>query len=103
VKLEDGAVLPLAPVAAPDGTAVDVGIRPEDYQLDENGPLAMSVEVVEPTGPETHVFGRMAGQEVRCVFRIRLDPKPGDVLRLTAPANRIHLFDKANGVRLQPA
>jgi multiple sugar transport system ATP-binding protein len=102
VELEDGSVLQVDPAVTPDGTAVDVGIRPENYLLDADGPLTLSVQVVEPTGPETHVFGQMAGHEVRCVFRIRLDPKPGDVLRLTAATNHIHLFDKATGVRLQP-
>ena len=103
VTLEDGAVLPVQAMSLAHGSSVDVGIRPENYLFDAKGPLAMTVEVVEPTGPETHVFGRIAGQEVRCVFRIRLDPRPGDVLRLAAETNHIHLFDTVSGIRLQPA
>jgi len=100
VEFSDGSILPVRSVSAPDGTAVDVGIRPENYLFAEGAPLALSVEVVEPTGPETHVYGQIAGQEVRAVFRIRLDPKPGDVLRLTAEPNNIHLFDQTSGARL---
>ncbi|WP_374619323.1 ABC transporter ATP-binding protein [Devosia sp.] len=103
VELADGALLPVHPVRATDGTAVEVGIRPENYQFAEGGPLKLEVEVVEPTGPETHVFGRMAGKEVRCVFRIRLDPAPGSTLQLGAAPDNIHLFDATSGERLSGA
>jgi hypothetical protein len=97
VELADGALLPVHPVSAPDGAAVEVGIRPENYLFTDNGPLQLVVEVVEPTGPETHVFGRMAGKEVRCVFRIRLDPALGSTLQLGAAPDHIHLFDATSG------
>ncbi len=100
VELKDGDRLPVAPVAAADGTPVDVGIRPENYLFADNGPLKLTVEVVEPTGPETHVFGQIAGEDVRCVFRLRLDPPPGSLLRLTAEPQHVHLFDSTSGTRL---
>jgi multiple sugar transport system ATP-binding protein len=46
------------------------------------------------------VFGQMGGHEVRCVFRSRLDPAPGSILRLSAEPEHIHLFDSRSGVRL---
>jgi multiple sugar transport system ATP-binding protein len=100
IELADGGLLPVNPVDAPDGTVVDVGIRPENYVLLDNGPLQFQTEVVETTGPETHVFGRIAGAEVRCVFRLRLDPAPGTVLRLGAEPGHIHIFDATTGLRL---
>ncbi len=100
VELAEGGVLPVLPVEAPDGSAVDVGVRPENYLLAEDGPLQLAVEVVEPTGPETHVFGQMGGHDVRCVFRSRLNPAPGTVLRLSAQPQHIHLFDIRSGIRL---
>ncbi len=100
IALADGGLLPVNPVDAPDGTVVDVGIRPENYVLLDNGPLQFQTEVVETTGPETHVFGRIAGAEVRCVFRLRLDPAPGTVLRLGAEPGHIHIFDATTGLRL---
>ena len=103
VELANGEALPVSAVAAADGTRVEVGIRPENYLFADDGPLHLTVEVVEPTGPETHVFGQMGGQDVRCVFRIRLDPEPGSILRLTAAPENIHLFDATTGARLAEA
>ena len=100
VVFEDGASLPVGKVSVADGTPVDVGIRPENYVIAPDGPLRLVVEVVEPTGPETHVFGSIGGNEVRAVFRDRTEPAPGTELRLTALPGNVHLFDKASGIRL---
>ena len=45
--------------------------------------FAFVVAVVEPTGAETHLFGSVGGATMRAVFRERLAPRPGEVLRLT--------------------
>lgn len=100
VVLADGAVLQVPPLEAENGTEVSIGIRPEKYRLDAEGALSQRVEVVEPTGPETHVVGQIAGKEVRCVFRERLQPQPGDELRLTALPEDIHIFAATSGARL---
>jgi multiple sugar transport system ATP-binding protein len=103
VNIRDGSQIPVSPIEAADGTGVDIGIRPENYVLVDDGPLKLAVEVVEPTGPETHVFGQIASEEVRCVFRMRLDPLPGSTLHLAAEPRDIHLFDTASGERLRGA
>ncbi|MBS3650306.1 sn-glycerol-3-phosphate ABC transporter ATP-binding protein UgpC [Pseudaminobacter sp. 19-2017] len=100
VELADGTMLAAADVAAQEGTAVEVGIRPEKYQLSDDGRLRLTVEVVEPTGPETHVFGRVADRDVRCVFRSRIEPQPGSVLTLQADPADIQLFDAGSGEKL---
>ena len=100
VVLGDGARLAVTPVAVADGVKVDVGIRPENYMLAEDGAITLAVEVVEPTGPETHIVGKIVGEEVRCVFRARLHPAPGTKLRLTAKPGHINIFDAATGQRL---
>ncbi len=102
VVLNDGSRLPVNAIDVADGVKVEVGIRPENYLLAENGPLTLAVEVVEPTGPETHVIGTIAGEEIRCVFRTRLDPAPGTKLSVSAEPQHIHIFDVANGRRLPP-
>jgi len=81
---------------------VTVGIRPECYRRDADGPLALTVEVVEPTGPEIHVFGHLAGADVRVVFRDRVLPRPGETLRLSVASQDVHLFDARSGDRLGP-
>jgi multiple sugar transport system ATP-binding protein len=98
--LAGGESLAVAALEAADGHDVLVGIRPENYRVAADGPLALEVEVVEPTGPETHVIGSVAGQEVRCVFRERLMPSPGEIVRLTASPENVHLFDAKSGQRL---
>lgn len=79
----------------------EAGIRPENFVVTETGQgVTLVVEVIEPTGPETHVYGRIAGEPVRAIFRERIQLKPGDKLPVTAAPNHIHLFDKANGLPL---
>ncbi len=100
VELASGGSMASALAEAPDGAEVRIGIRPENYRLSPDGPLVLTVEVVEPTGPETHVIGNIAGEEVRAVFRDRIMPAPGEILRLSALPEHIHLFDAASGRRL---
>ncbi|HET7412419.1 MAG TPA: sn-glycerol-3-phosphate ABC transporter ATP-binding protein UgpC [Pararhizobium sp.] len=102
VVLTDGTVLPVAESAADNGEDIKIGIRPETYVRDAEGPLTLTAEVVEPTGPEIHVFGTLAGTEVRAVFRDRIMPKSGETIRLSVPREHVHIFDAREGTRLGP-
>jgi multiple sugar transport system ATP-binding protein len=84
---------------APNGADVRLGIRPEHFRLDPEG-LATEIITVEPTGSETQVHLRLAGQDVVGVFRERILAKPGDVLHVSPESERIHLFDAGSGRRL---
>jgi multiple sugar transport system ATP-binding protein len=79
---------------------VVVGIRPEAFEIDPQGPLHIAVEVVEPTGAELLVYGRIAGEPMRCVFRGRPPINVGDTLRAKVAPDQIHLFDQQSGLRL---
>ena len=83
------------------GTALEVGIRPEDFRRsgDEEG-IPFVVDTVEPTGAEIHLNGRIDTAEARCVFRERVRVAPGDRLKLHVDPARMHLFDQASGARL---
>ena len=100
-----GARLPLPPgVAVQDGQEVIYGIRPEHLSVTDQG-ISGTVAVVEPTGSETHVVLRSAGNggaghEVVAMFRDRVAFRPGDSLTFAPDAEKVHLFDKATGVRL---
>ncbi|MDQ0471763.1 ABC transporter ATP-binding protein [Labrys wisconsinensis] len=101
LRTRAGFTLPVGETAAASGQAVEVGIRPEHYRLAEAGAgFPYRVEVIEPTGAETHLFGAIADTPVRCVFRERLALAPGDVLPLTADPAHVHVFDAETGVRL---
>ena len=83
------------------GREVDVGVRPEHFRIDEAAPSArIAVDVVEPTGAETHVYGSIGGEPVRAVFRDRIAIRPGDSLPVTVDPSNTHLFDKACGMAL---
>jgi multiple sugar transport system ATP-binding protein len=100
VRIAGDATVAVGETAARSGQAVEIGVRPEHYRIAPAGEgVPYRVEVVEPTGAETHLFGSIAGLEVRCVFRERLAPEPGSVLHLTAAPEHVHVFDAESGVR----
>lgn len=82
-----------------EGMTAVYGIRPEHFRLDPNG-IQAEVVVVEPTGSETQVVARCGGQEVTCVFRERIEAKPGETLGITPDTNVTHLFDAGTGKRI---
>jgi len=82
-----------------EGRKVVFGIRPEHLDLDEAG-FEAKVAVVEPTGSETHVVLRAAGQEIIAVFQDRHAFRPGDVIRLKPRSDMVHMFDAETGLRL---
>ena len=86
----DGHVLP-APNANP--AAKSYGIRPEHFRLDEGG-IPLEVVVIEPTGSETQVIGRIGSQSVTGVFRERISVKPGSTIRVLPDLALVHLFDE---------
>ncbi len=96
-----GGRLALAGKAVPAGSAVEAGIRPEHFVIGEaTNAMAIKVDVVEPTGSETHVYGVIGTDTVRAVFRDRVPVRPGDVLPVSVDPGNIHLFDKATGLPL---
>ena len=95
-----GVKVPLsnAPQAAPDSEII-MGVRPEHVSL--GGPQAMSAQimVIEPTGYETQVIAKFAGQDMTCVFRERLNGRPGDRIGLTFEGP-LHFFDAQTGAAI---
>ncbi|KKB11297.1 sugar ABC transporter ATP-binding protein [Devosia geojensis] len=94
-RLADGTILP---VACPHSDAVTYGIRPEHLQLDDNG-LPLEISVIEPTGSETQVLGRIGGQVVNCVFRERITERAGAAIKISPNTSMVHLFD-SSGARI---
>jgi multiple sugar transport system ATP-binding protein len=99
VVMNNGARLPLPKSAAgQQGQEVVYGIRPE--HLDVGKGINIKVSVTEPTGPEIHVYGDLADQEVCAVLRDRVDLKRGEMVGLAPRLDRVHIFDAASGQRL---
>ncbi|PRD44663.1 sugar ABC transporter ATP-binding protein [Phyllobacterium phragmitis] len=97
---KDGTVLPAAnPVAKATGRDLIYGLRPEYMHLDPAG-LPAEVIVIEPTGYETQMIVKLGGADVTCVFRERVQAKPGETINVSIDADRVHLFDAHTGERL---
>jgi multiple sugar transport system ATP-binding protein len=97
----DGRAFPLpADVALATGAAVTVGVRPEHLGLASEGDVRLAVDIVEPTGDETNLYGKV-GDELVCVrLHQRVAVEPGQVVALAWPLDRLHLFDTASGRRI---
>ncbi|MBT9369660.1 sn-glycerol-3-phosphate ABC transporter ATP-binding protein UgpC [Rhizobium sp. CSW-27] len=96
----DGTRLPLArayPLAV--GRNLVYGLRPEYIRLDGAGHRA-EVVVIEPTGYETQIVVNFGGSEVTCVFRERVDVRPGEAITIAIDPANVHLFDADSGQRL---
>jgi multiple sugar transport system ATP-binding protein len=104
-KAENGSIFPLATApAASDGRAMVYGIRPEHIRLTDEG-VPVEVVVIEPTGSETQIIVRPAGERnsiladhssaITCVLKDRIAARPGDVIRIAPDPRGIHLFDES--------
>jgi multiple sugar transport system ATP-binding protein len=104
LKLVDGSgevALPHAPASAQVGAKVTLGVRPEQIEtLAGSDGVSMEVEVVEPTGAETHLYGKIGGSTWCVTTRQRSKIEPGQRVALSLPAGHIHLFDTESGRRL---
>ncbi len=97
----DGTRIPLGArvPSGSEGRGVILGIRPEHFQLAEDG-VACEVMTVEPTGSETQVMMRFAGQESIGAFRERIEAKPGGSINVLPQMESVHLFDAESGARI---
>ncbi|MDR3440128.1 sn-glycerol-3-phosphate ABC transporter ATP-binding protein UgpC [Telmatospirillum sp.] len=96
IRLKGGQSLRLRFAAThPEGKLV-FGIRPENIGLSGDG-LPVRVDLVEPTGAETHLELDLAGHSLVAVVRERVMTSPGDVLHVTFDPRAIHLFDPETG------
>ncbi len=84
------------------GQEVELGLRPEHIAI--HGDLAnrheAEVELVEPMGPETIVWCRLAGETLSVRVEGESDIAAGARLPLGFPVERVNLFDAQTGLRL---
>lgn len=85
-----------------NGQSIFYGVRPEHLQPsrrtlsagDSNDKILSGVvRVVEPTGPEIHVYAKLAGQDVCSISRDRVLWEPGEDIYFTPDVEHVHLFD----------
>src|SRR3569833_484883 len=90
--------LPSAP-AGSSGRGVTLGVRPKHNHHEPNS-MPAEILTVEPTGSETQVVARLAGQEIMGAFRERITTQPGQTLRIRPEPSSVHLFDSETGQRI---
>ncbi len=85
------------------GSTAIMGIRPEHLDLQATGPagtLQGKADVVEYLGNEELIHVSAGGNDVVAVVDSAYRVKPGDVLDLKVPLDKIHLFDPESGLSL---
>jgi multiple sugar transport system ATP-binding protein len=94
-------------IGAADVSNVTLGIRPESFTVNANGPtLSMTVVLVEELGADTFVYGYITGDDpaIDKLFVIRFDgrvpPSPTETLRVSPSTSAIHVFHPESGLRL---
>jgi sn-glycerol 3-phosphate transport system ATP-binding protein len=86
------------------GKEVTLGIRPEHVVPAQGttGAFALAVDFVEALGADTLAHGSIGRSRLQLTVRLPGGARvaSGDVLSLTAPPERLHLFDAGSGMRL---
>ncbi len=91
--------LPAGPGLAP-GRAITLGVRPEHLRLADASAVSLRVDIVEPTGDETNLYGKVGGELVCVRLHQRVEVVPGQAVPLAWPLERLHLFDTDSGRRI---
>ncbi len=86
-----GASISCAPVEHIHTDAM-VAIRPEDLHPTPDGPIAATVEIAEYHGRDFYAVARGPGGE-ELFFRSSIRVAPGELVRLTAPPERVLVYD----------
>ncbi|TAD90533.1 MAG: sn-glycerol-3-phosphate import ATP-binding protein UgpC [Alphaproteobacteria bacterium] len=94
--------LPLDPIWQESaGRPVIFGIRPEHLVATGDGPIQVSVDLVEALGADTLIYGQtQSGQTLTARLPGSSVVGIGDKIRLTALSGHQHLFDTDTGIRL---
>ncbi len=89
------------PAAVRPGTEIVVGLRPESFGLADGSPpaLVLDVDLVEPTGAETHLHGLLEGERIVAVVPGRPAARPGERIGLQI-RGALHVFDAGSTARL---
>lgn len=82
-------------LALDNDQSILLGVRPEHLSLsDSESDLKMTLSVAEPTGPETHLYGKIGDTEACVISRERRNWVPGETLHLTVDKQNSHVFDQ---------
>jgi len=88
------------------GKTLVAGFRPEHIDIGEGGPgtgtFQARADVVEYLGNEELLHINAAGQDVVGIVDSEHRVRPGDIVNLVLPLEKLHLFDGETGLTLAP-
>lgn len=100
-KIFDGTCLSLPENSnLTSGASILFGIRPEHLKMTANGRIKARITAIEPTGPETHIYCDVGGQEVCFTSNERLSITRGETVNLEPVISYVHIFEAASGKRI---
>ena len=82
---------------------VNVGLRPEDFTINEKGPIKLNVELVELIGANTLIHGRLENSNeilVSSIAGVISESEIGNQINLSFDENKLHLFDVNSNQRI---
>jgi multiple sugar transport system ATP-binding protein len=86
------------------GDKVVVGFRPEHLELGEvdgpTGTLRGTADVVEYLGNEELLHITSGGKDIVAIVDSEHQVRPGDVVNLKLPAEKVHMFDAESGLSI---
>ena len=95
---------------AGDETNLTLGIRPESFRIATDGQgIGLDIAVVEELGADSYLYGTLAGlsedelvgaQQIVARVGARQAPAKGDVVRLAADPESVHVFSNATQERI---
>ena len=83
--------------------SVNVGLRPEDFTINEKGPIKLNVELVELIGANTLIHGRLENSNeilVASIAGVISESEIGNQINLSFDENKLHLFDVNSNQRI---
>jgi multiple sugar transport system ATP-binding protein len=108
VRIPGGVVgLPPTLGGAVEQRALDqvvLGVRPEDLEIADDGPVTATVSVVEALGHERHVMCRLVDGQLVIVRQSASAPPPTEEhkIGITVDAERVHVFEAKTEERVEP-
>jgi multiple sugar transport system ATP-binding protein len=103
LRTAKGAAIPLPERAGlKPGQEIVMGVRPEHVSLGAPGEpgLSTTLSVVEPTGPEIHLYAVFEDRDLCAITRDRKSFAPGETLVLRPDLANAHVFDAASGAAI---
>ena len=89
-----------AQAATTSGRALMLGVRPEAVRFGDQQGVPVTVQLVEPTGPDTLVMFELGGSKCLGRHAPANAPRPGDTVRISLDPAALVYFDVESGERV---